>query len=65
MQAEPFEIAIPEEKLHDLRDRLERINWAPDFANDGWAYGVERRATCASSRITGCTATTGARTRRR
>ena len=36
MQAEPFEIAIPEEKLHDLRDRLERINWAPDFANEGW-----------------------------
>ena len=41
MQAEPFEIAIPEEKLQDLRERLERINWAPDFANDGWAYGVD------------------------
>ena len=40
MQAEPFEIAIPEEKLQDLRERLERINWAPDFANDEWAYGV-------------------------
>ena len=39
-QAEPFEIAIPEEKLRDLRERLERINWAPDFANDGWGYGV-------------------------
>ena len=40
MQAEPFEIAIPEEKLQDLRERLERINWAPDFGNDEWAYGV-------------------------
>ena len=40
MQAEPFEIAIPEEKLEDLRERLERINWAPDFGNEGWAYGV-------------------------
>ncbi|MCY3504788.1 MAG: epoxide hydrolase [Chloroflexi bacterium] len=40
MQAEPFEIAIPEEKLQDLRERLERINWAPDFGNEGWGYGV-------------------------
>lgn len=40
MQAEPFEIAIPEEKLEDLRERLERINWAPDFGNEGWGYGV-------------------------
>ncbi len=40
MQAEPFTIAIPEEKLEDLRGRLERINWAPDFGNEGWAYGV-------------------------
>ena len=40
MQAEPFEIAIPEEKLEDLRERLGRINWAPDFGNEGWAYGV-------------------------
>ncbi len=40
MQAEPFTIAIPEEKLEDLRERLARINWAPDFGNEGWAYGV-------------------------
>ena len=40
MQAEPFEIAIPEEKLEDLRERLRRINWAPDLGNEGWAYGV-------------------------
>ncbi len=40
MPAEPFEIAIPEEKLSDLRTRLERINWAPDFDNDDWSYGV-------------------------
>ena len=40
MNAEPFTIAIPDAKLADLRGRLERINWAPDFANDDWAYGV-------------------------
>ncbi|MBH77139.1 MAG: epoxide hydrolase [Dehalococcoidia bacterium] len=40
MQAEPFTINIPEEKLLDLQERLRRINWAPDFSNEDWAYGV-------------------------
>jgi len=29
----PFTIAIPEETLTDLRDRLVKTRWAPDFAN--------------------------------
>jgi pimeloyl-ACP methyl ester carboxylesterase len=43
MKAEPFEIAIPEAKLADLRARLARVNFAPDFANDDWSYGTNGR----------------------
>ena len=64
MQAEPFEIAIPEEKLQDLRERLERINWAPDFGNDGWSYGVNGGYLRELAEHW-LHATTGARTRRR
>jgi pimeloyl-ACP methyl ester carboxylesterase len=39
---EPFDIAIPEAALDDLRERLARARFAPDFANDDWAYGTER-----------------------
>jgi len=42
MQPEPFEIAIPDEELQDLRDRLARTRWADDLANEDWRYGVER-----------------------
>lgn len=42
MQPEPFEIAIPDADLQDLRDRLARTRWADDVANEDWRYGVER-----------------------
>jgi pimeloyl-ACP methyl ester carboxylesterase len=37
---EPFEIAIDEAVLQDLRHRLRNTRFAPDFGNDGWAYGT-------------------------
>ncbi len=40
MKAEPFEIAVPEETLGDLRDRLARTRWPEDFANTGWEHGT-------------------------
>jgi pimeloyl-ACP methyl ester carboxylesterase len=43
MKAEPFEIAIPEADLDDLRARLDATRWADDLGNDDWRYGVERR----------------------
>ncbi len=40
MRVEPFQVAIPEATLTDLRARLERARFAEDFANDAWAYGM-------------------------
>ena len=40
MGAEPFQIAIPDSMLSDLRERLRRARWAPDFGNDDWRYGT-------------------------
>ncbi|MBI3249638.1 MAG: alpha/beta fold hydrolase [Deltaproteobacteria bacterium] len=40
MQKEPFSIAIPEETLTDLRERLAKVRWPVDFANDQWQYGT-------------------------
>jgi pimeloyl-ACP methyl ester carboxylesterase len=42
MRPEPFTVAIPDAELDDLRRRIESTRWADDFANDDWAYGVER-----------------------
>jgi pimeloyl-ACP methyl ester carboxylesterase len=42
MQKEPFQIAVPDSVLKDLRDRLSRTRWPVDFANDNWAYGTNR-----------------------
>jgi len=39
-EATPFEIAIPEARLVDLRERLARTHWAPDRENDDWRYGT-------------------------
>lgn len=36
----PFEIAIPQARLDDLRRRLEHVHWAPDMENDDWRYGT-------------------------
>ena len=39
----PFTVAVPEEMLADLRDRLDRTRFIDDFPADGdWTYGVSR-----------------------
>jgi pimeloyl-ACP methyl ester carboxylesterase len=40
MHKEPFPIAIAEETLTDLRERLARARWPHDFANPNWEYGT-------------------------
>src|ERR1700744_5026315 len=40
MSKERFVVSIPEAELSDLRDRLGRTRFAPDFANADWAYGT-------------------------
>ena len=40
---ERFTIAIPDEELAELRDRLERTRWPLDPGNDDWRYGANRR----------------------
>jgi hypothetical protein len=40
MQKTPFTIAIPEAVLTDRRERLARVRWPNDFANDNWEYGA-------------------------
>jgi len=42
MQKETFTIAVPEETLTDLRERLARVRWPNDFNNDDWAYGTNK-----------------------
>jgi pimeloyl-ACP methyl ester carboxylesterase len=37
---EPFRIDIPQSVLDDLKQRLARTRWTPDFANDQWTYGA-------------------------
>ncbi len=40
MQAEKFSIAISDEVIDDLRDRLRRTRWPGDLGNEDWSYGV-------------------------
>ncbi len=40
MRKEPFTVAIPEETLTDLRERLSKTRWPGDFANPQWEYGT-------------------------
>lgn len=40
MQKEPFTVAVPEETLADLRERLARTRFPGDFANADWQYGT-------------------------
>ncbi len=35
-----FQIAIPDESVADLRERLARVRLADDFDNEDWAYGT-------------------------
>ncbi len=39
---EQFRIAVPEDTLQDLRERLARVRWPTDFANTNWEYGANR-----------------------
>lgn len=39
-KATPFTPHVPDAVLADLRRRLDNVRWAPDFANDDWAYGT-------------------------
>ena len=46
----PFTIDVPEAVLEDLRERLARTRWAPEFGNEEWVYGTNRgelEALCA------------------
>ncbi|MDR7101298.1 epoxide hydrolase [Croceicoccus sp. BE223] len=40
MQPSRFEIAIPQERLADLKERLARTRLPHDYANDDWSYGT-------------------------
>jgi pimeloyl-ACP methyl ester carboxylesterase len=41
MTKEKFTVAIPDNVLDDLRERLARARFAPDFANADWTFGTE------------------------
>ncbi|MBE3602419.1 epoxide hydrolase [bacterium] len=41
MTKEKFTVAIPDNVLDDLRERLARTRFAPDFANADWTFGTE------------------------
>ena len=36
----PFQIAVPQAELDDLRDRLTRTRWTPEIPGQGWTRGV-------------------------
>ena len=38
-QVEEFTIAVEQEKLDDMYERLRRTRFPRDFANDDWRYG--------------------------
>src|SRR6267154_655059 len=40
MNKESFKIAVPDAVLTDLRERLSRVRYPIDFANENWAYGT-------------------------
>ena len=40
MLKQPFSVAIPDETLADLKERLARVRWPDDFANSQWEYGT-------------------------
>jgi hypothetical protein len=40
MDVRPFTVAIPDDVLADLRDRLARTRWPDEVADAGWAYGA-------------------------
>ncbi len=40
MDAQPFEVSIPQERLDDLRERLARTRWPSEMPGVGWDRGV-------------------------
>jgi len=40
MAKEPFVVAVPEDTLIDLRERLARTRWPEEIGNDNWQYGT-------------------------
>ena len=42
MSATPFRIAIPDEALDDLRERLLRTRWPSEITDGGWSYGTNQ-----------------------
>ena len=40
MDIEKFAVAISDDVIADLRERLARTRWADDFGNDDWRYGT-------------------------
>jgi pimeloyl-ACP methyl ester carboxylesterase len=42
MKKEPFEVAVPQATLDDLRERLLKARWPLDPGNEDWRYGTER-----------------------
>jgi pimeloyl-ACP methyl ester carboxylesterase len=41
MNAQPFEIRIPDEVLEDLRGRLRRTRWPDQVKDSNWSYGTD------------------------
>jgi pimeloyl-ACP methyl ester carboxylesterase len=42
MRAKPFEVRVPQQRLDDLRGRLERARWPDEIEDDGWDHGTNR-----------------------
>jgi pimeloyl-ACP methyl ester carboxylesterase len=42
MSVRAFRIAVPEETLADLRERIARTRWPDEIAHSGWDYGTNR-----------------------
>jgi hypothetical protein len=40
MLYEPFSVNIPEHEVLDLKQRLSRARFSPDFSNEKWEYGT-------------------------
>ena len=40
MQVEPFEIAVADEVIDDLKDRLRRTRWPEAETVDDWSQGI-------------------------
>ena len=41
MQIEPFQIAVPDEDVDDLRRRIRATRWAPAAPAAAWQQGVD------------------------